>query len=261
MNQPGIINVLMNFKDCFSAVSDGYASYRPGYPAALFSWLASIVPGREVAWDCACGSGQATLPLAEHFRRVVATDASEAQVGSAPKDSATIEWRVAPAEESGLPGHSVDLLTVAQALHWFDLPRFYAEAHRVLRERGIIAVWTYGMNQIEGEPANARVQHFYSEVVGPYWPPERKLVETGYRTLAFPFREFEPPAFQMEAHWTLDQLLGYFRTWSATSRYIAANKSDPVDPLRAELEPLWGPPENLRLITWPLTLRVGSRSE
>lgn len=250
----------MSFQDCFSGVSSGYASYRPGYPAALFAWLAEMAPGQQLVWDCACGSGQATLPLAAHFQQVMATDASEAQINAAPKTQSNIEWRVANSEQSGLPGRSADLITVAQALHWFNLPRFYEEARRVLREDGIIAAWTYGVNKVEGEAVNELIEHFYSEVVGPYWPPERALVESGYRGLAFPFEPIEVPPFEMEAHWSLEQLLGYLRTWSATTRYIAARQSDPVEPLRAELARHWGPPENLRLITWPLGILVGRKS-
>lgn len=247
----------MKFKDCFSNVSIGYASYRPRYPDELFSWLAETSPARALAWDCACGSGQASFPLARHFQRVVATDASEAQISAAPTSEPKIEWRVAAAEESGLEPRSVDLITVAQALHWFDLGRFYPEARRVLREGGVLAAWSYGMNEVQGAEVNSLVQHFYSKILGPYWPPERSFVEDGYRTLPFPFREIQPPLFKMEAHWNLDQLLGYFSTWSATSRYKAAHEKDPVAELRERLLPAWGAPSQSRRITWPLALRVG----
>lgn len=152
---------------------------------------------------------------------------------------------------------AIGLITVAQALHWFDLERFYAEARRVLCSGGLLAAWSYGINEVEGEARNALVQDFYTNIVGPYWPPERKLVETGYRTIPFPFAELTPPSFRMETRWTLDQLLGYFRTWSATNRYLKEQGRDPVEPLGKALAGLWGEATTPRQITWPLSLRLG----
>lgn len=244
------------FADHFTSVAADYASFRPTYPAALFAWLADIVPGRALAWDCAAGSGQASRGLAAHFERVIATDASAAQIAAAASHP-RVEYRVAPAEASGLPDGVVDLVTVAQALHWFDLDRFYAEARRVLKPGGVLAVWTYGVLSVAGEAVDARARAFYRETVGPYWPPERRHVESGYRTLPFPFAELETPAFRMEASWSLPELLGYFRSWSATARYLAERGHDPVEALAAELAPLWGSSPDHRTITWPLALRVG----
>lgn len=233
--------------------------YRPGYPEALFEWLAGVAPDRGLAWDCACGNGQATLGLAKRFKRVVGTDASEAQIAAAPRKAGNVDWRVAAAEASGLGEGVVDLVTVAQALHWFHLNNFYAEARRVLRPAGVLAVWSYGLNTVKGAEINERVQDFYENVVGPYWPPERKIVESGYRILEFPFAELKVPAFAMDTHWTLPQLLGYFRTWSATSRYIAERGHDPVERLGGELAETWGDPAQARLVSWPLSLRVGRK--
>lgn len=244
------------FSDHFAPVATNYASFRPTYPAALFAWLAEIAPGHELAWDCAAGSGQASLDLAAHFARVVATDASAAQIAAAVPHP-QVEFRVAPAEASGLADASVDLITVAQALHWFDLERFHAEVRRVLKPGGVLAAWTYGILAVEGDAVDARVQAFYHDTVGPYWPPERRHVESGYRTLPFPFAEIPAPAFAMETLWTLPELLGYFRSWSATGRYIKANGADPVDGLAEELAPAWGTPLTRRRVTWPLSLRVG----
>ena len=244
------------FADHFTSVAADYASFRPTYPAALFAWLADIVPGRALAWDCAAGSGQASRGLAAHFERVIATDASAAQIAAAASHP-RVEYRVAPAEASGLPDGVVDLVTVAQALHWFDLDRFYAEARRVLKPGGVLAVWTYGVLSVAGEAVDARARAFYRETVGPYWPPERRHVESGYRTLPFPFAELETPAFRMEASWSLPELLGYFRSWSATARYLAERGHDPVEALAAELASLWGSPSDRRTITWPLALRAG----
>jgi len=244
------------FHDHFSGVANRYADFRPHYPAALFDYLATLVPRASTVWDCACGNGQATVDLAARFDRVIGTDASKEQIASA-NANVRIEYHVAPAEQSGLPDKSAGLVTVAQALHWFNFDKFYAEAKRVLAPDGIIAVWAYGINEVEGAPVNELVQRFYADTVGPYWPPERKLVEEGYRTIPFPFAEIAPPSFRMEARWTLDELLGYFSTWSATNRYIKANGRNPLEPLAAELKQVWGDPGQRREVVWPLAVRIG----
>ena len=246
------------FHDHFSNVASRYADFRPHYPEALFDYLATLVSRSSLVWDCAAGNGQASVDLAERFHRVVATDASREQIASA-KPHPKIEYRVAPAHQSGLPDESVGLITVAQALHWFDLERFYAEAKRVLQPEGVLAVWAYGINEVEGETLNRLVQDFYSNIVGPYWPPERKLVEEGYRTIPFPFAEVAPPSFRMETGWTFDQLLGYFSTWSATNRFIKATGQNPLEPLSAALAGSWGDANLPRRITWPLSLRLGRK--
>jgi len=241
--------------DHFSAVADGYARYRPGYPTALYDWLASLPAGRALAWDCATGSGQAAAGLAERFRRVAATDFSPAQIArAAPRPG--VEYRVAPAEASGLPAAAADLVTVAQALHWFDLPAFYAEARRVLAPGGAVAAWCYNLLDT-GPRINAVIGRYYSQVVGEYWPPERRLLEAGYRTLPFPFREIEAPRFEMTAEWTLDHLLGYLGTWSATERYRRVRGEDPLALVADGLRAAWGDPEEARRVRWPLYLRVG----
>ncbi len=244
------------FNDHFAPLAASSDGFRPTYPAALFQWLAGIAPQRDLAWDCAAGSGQASGGLARHFARVIATDASPAQIEAATPYPG-VEYRLAPAEESGLAESSVDLVTVAQALHWFDLQRFYAEVRRVLRPAGVLAAWTYGVLTVQGSAVDALVQEFYRQTVGPYWPPERAQVEDGYRSLPFPFAAIAPPTFSMEASWALPELFGYLRSWSATGRYIKANGHDPVTALAAELAPLWGPSADRRLVTWPLSLRVG----
>jgi len=244
------------FHDHFSGVADRYADFRPRYPAALFDYLATLAPSSSAVWDCACGNGQATFDLAARFEKVIATDASREQIAAAmshPK----IEYRVAPAEQSGLHDKSVALVTVAQAVHWFDFDRFYAGVNRALRPNGVIAVWAYGIANVEGDAVNELALDFYANTVGPYWPPERALVEAGYRTIPFPFVEITPPVFQMEANWTLDQLLGYFSTWSATNRYIKGTGRNPLEPLAAALKRVWGAAESPRRIVWPLSLRIG----
>ncbi len=246
------------FHDHFSAVANRYADFRPHYPAELFDYLATLAPRTGLVWDCAAGNGQATVDLAKRFDRVVATDASAEQIASA-KPQTGVEYRVAVAHESGLPDNSVGLLTVAQALHWFDFERFWPEVKRVLIKDGVVAVWAYGVNQVEGDAVNEIVQDYYANVVGPYWPPERVLVEQGYRTIPFPFEEISPPAIRMETHWTLEQLIGYFSSWSATNRYIKANGRSPLEPLAKRLGGTWGDPNAPRCVVWPLTIRVGKK--
>lgn len=245
-----------DFADHFSRLSAQYAAYRPGYPAALFEWLASETTTHDLAWDCATGTGQAALGLTHHFRRIVATDASAQQIEAAAAHP-QIEYRTVPAENSGLPAQSADLITVAQALHWLDLKRFYPEVRRILKPGGLFAVWTYGLQTVEDANINAQLQTFYTDTVGPYWPPERALVESGYRTLPFPFEETEAPVIQMQADWPLPALLGYFTSWSATARYRQSTGCDPIPALGHALAKAWGDPATPRSITWPLSIRAG----
>ncbi len=245
----------MSFKDHFSGYAASYAQFRPHYPKALFAYLAALTPEREHAWDCATGNGQAAVALAEHFRRVTATDASAKQIENAAPHP-RVEYRVAPAEASGLAAESIGLITVAQALHWFDLAKFFAEAKRVLRRDGVLAVWSYNLFRVQPE-IDRLVENFYRETIGPYWDFERELVETGYRTIDFPFAEIVPPEFQMRATWSLEQALGFLRTWSATKSFIAARGFDPVDSLGEQLARFWGSP---REVDWPLSFRIGRNS-
>jgi SAM-dependent methyltransferase len=248
----------MSFSDHFSGVSSAYAEFRPRYPESLFAWLVELPGRRNLAWDCATGSGQAAVGLASRFDRVIATDASAEQVGAATPHP-RVDYRVAPAEASGLQSESVDLVTVAQALHWLDRRAFFAEARRVLRSDGVLAAWTYGNPRLDDAQADLVLQGFTSETVGPYWPPERALVDSEYRTIDFPFAEIEPPALEMKAQWPLPALLGYIGTWSATTSFRAAQAYDPLPGLAAALQRFWGDPETPRRIEWPLTLRVGRR--
>lgn len=243
------------FKDHFSTESPDYAAHRPGYPAMLFDALAALTREHELAWDCATGSGQAARGLAAHYPRVVATDASAAQIAAAPSH-AGIEFRVAPAEASGLPDHRADIVTVAQAAHWFDLPAFYKEARRVLKPGGMLAIWCY--ERLSVEPAvDEIVEAFYGDLLGPYWPPERRHVEAGYRDLPFPFDELPAPELGMEANWNLDQLMGYFSTWSAVKAYRQAVGEDPLPALRDSLAAAWISLASAKTIKWPLSVRLG----
>ncbi len=247
----------MAFSDHFSGVASEYALFRPLYTEPLFDWLAGLAPRRDLAWDCATGSGQAAVALASRFERVIATDASAGQVAAAIPHP-RVEYRVATAEASGLNPASVDLVTVAQALHWFDRPAFYAEARRVVRPGGVVAAWTYGHPSIDETRADLLLQRFYSETVGPYWPKERALVDAGYRTIDFPFAGAPPPpVFEMETSWPLAALVGYVATWSAVTRFRAAKGEDSVAAFAEALQPLWGDPQRPRRIAWPLALRAG----
>ncbi len=244
----------MTFKDHFSKQAADYAKFRPRYPRKIFEYLGTVAPSRKLAWDCATGNGQAAVELAEVFGRVIATDASEKQIANAEPHE-RVEYRVAPAENSGIESETLDLIMVAQALHWFDLDRFYAEAQRVLKLDGVLAASAYNLLQIE--PAiDEIVNRYYYEVVGPFWPPERKLVEQ-FSDLPFPFQEIDPPKFEMTAQWNLDHLLGYLQTWSSTQRFIAANKRDPLEAIADDLRAAWGDPGQMRKVVWPLILRVG----
>jgi SAM-dependent methyltransferase len=243
-------------RDYFSAVAREYAAYRPRYPEALFDFLAERAPARDLAWDCACGNGQATLDLAARFDRVIATDSSAAQIAEAPSHP-RIEWRVASGERSGIPGGICDLVTVAQALHWLDIDAFFAEARRVSRPGGLIAVWSYSGGAVDHPEANEAFRHFGREVVGPYWPPQRHLVDEGYASIRMPFDEIEVPDFEMAEWWTLDQLVGYVGTWSATSAYRKALNEDPTVELESRLREAWGNPDQLHRVVWPLSVRVG----
>lgn len=246
---------MTDFKDHFSATASGYALYRPGYPAALFAFLAGLVARHELVWDCATGNGQAACGLAKYFQEVLATDASARQIENA-LPCPGVSYRVAAAEMSGLAPASVDLVTVAQAAHWFDLPLFYAEVKRVLRPGGVLALWCYERLNVDSA-SDPLIESFYSNTLGPYWPPERRWVENGYRDLPFPFEEQPAPAFEMRVEWELDQLMGYFATWSAVKAYRSATNQDPLPALRASLETRWISNEGRKTIKWPLSLRLG----
>ena len=242
-----------SFPDHFSSVAANYARYRPTYPAQLFDWIASVAPATDAAWDCGCGNGQATLPLAERFDRVFATDPSAQQIAEAPRHP-RITWSVAPAEASGLHDASVDAVTVAQALHWFDLAKFWNEVRRVVRPGGLVATWMYGVPFSDDADTTRVLRQFHDEGIGAYWPLERGYITNRYDQIDFPFGRIEAPHFELAADWTLEQLTGYLRTWSAVRRYIQANGGDPVSSVEAALRPGWG---TTRIVRWPVTLVAG----
>ena len=245
----------MNFKDHFSAQAAIYREARPDYPAALFGFLASQAPAHERAWDAGCGNGQASVDLARHFRQVVATDPSAEQIGNAAARS-NIDYRVEPAEQSTLATASVDLVCVAQALHWFDLDRFHAEVRRVLRPGGVAAFWSYADCRVDAA-VDAQKNRPYVDLTGPHWPPGRAPLESGYASLPFPFERIAAPAFELCMEWDVERYLAYLRSWSGTQRYIRARGHDPVAIVEAELRTAWGAPGSVRPVRWDFHLRCG----
>ena len=242
----------MGFKDHFSEQAGAYARYRPDYPDALFAYLASLTAAHERAWDCATGNGQAAHALVRHFARVVATDPSERQLAHAVPHP-RITFRTEPAEATSLEAASVDLVTVAQALHWFDFDRFFAEVRRVLKPEGVLAVWGYQVIRVT--PAvDAVIERYYREILGPYWPPERWYFEGGYR-VPFPFPRLETPVFHLEDTWGPEEVIGYLGTWSGSLRFRKERGEDPLETIREDLMTAWGD-AGRRRVWWPLHLHV-----
>ena len=243
------------FKDHFSKQADSYQAFRPGYPITLFEYFASITASHHLAWDCATGSGQAALALTYFYDHIVATDASEAQMRNTTQHE-KIDYIIATAENSNIKSNSVDLITIAQALHWFDTDAFFTEAKRVLKNNGIIAAWTYNLLRLDPEIDDI-IDHFDKNVIDQYWPEERKLVDEGYASIKFPFEKIETPEFKMTTHWSLAHMLGYLGTWSAVQRYKQENNQDPLNIISGELSSAWGNSEIKKEIIWPLTLIAG----
>ncbi|MEM6916972.1 MAG: class I SAM-dependent methyltransferase [Verrucomicrobiota bacterium] len=243
-----------SFKDHFSGHSELYAAARPTYPEELFLWIAGLPKERKVAWDVATGNGQAAIALSHHFSRVIATDASENQIESAP-DTPGITFRTEKAESPSLGDSTVDLVTVAQGAHWFDLERFFVSVDRVLKPYGILALWCYEKCTIN-EEVDKLIESYYQSL-DPYWPPERKLVEEGYSAIRFPYEETIAPAFQMSISWTASQMLAYLESWSATQKATAALKLDPLEEIRHELLRRWGNCD--QEVIWPVSMRVGPK--
>lgn len=249
---------MSRFKDHFSSASDDYRRFRPDYPPALFHWLALQTPSRARAVDVGCGNGQASVALATHFDQVLATDASAAQIAQA-QPANHVQYQTSPAENIPLPDQSADLVTVAQAIHWFDHPRFFAEVDRVLKPGGVLAVWGYQLLYTDTE-LDAMIAHFHRQVVGPYWPPERALLDDGYTRIAFPWPRLPTPEFRMTVHWQFSHLLGYLNTWSAVKHYEKAQGHNPVERHREALRTAWGNPVDEKDIYWPLILYVGKKT-
>ena len=244
------------FKDHFSQQSKIYLRYRPQYPPELFEFLSSLVTAHNCAWDCATGNGQAALGLTPYFESIIATDASKEQISNAIPHK-KISYAVCPADRTSIPSQSIDIITVAQAIHWLNFTSFYAEVSRVLQPAGIIAAWGYGWTQISPD-VDIIVKEFVQTIVGPYWPPERKYVDEKYSKLPFPFEEIQSPVFSMEALWNMEEFLGYLETWSSSRRFFEERQAQPTESIKSKLSEAWGhDPLSKRNICWPLFMRVG----
>jgi SAM-dependent methyltransferase len=239
-------------KDLFSSNSPGYAAFRPTYPKELYDFIISNVSTLDAAWDCACGNGQVARDLSEHFKKVYATDHSQSQLVNAFQKE-NIIYSIAPAEASGFPDRHFDLVTVGQALHWFDIPAFCKEARRVSKPGGIVAAWGYSLLSVNSE-INPLLNHFYHDIIGPYWDKERKLVDDQYKTIEFPFTSIETPSFEFSFEWTLDELAGYLTTWSSVQKYIKTNGVNPVHDFIENIRPMW---HGKMKVSFPLFVLVG----
>jgi SAM-dependent methyltransferase len=245
----------MTFRNHFSSRADAYATFRPTYPVELVDFLAELAPRHELAWDAGCGSGQLTVPLATRFARVIGTDPSEEQLARGKRD-AGVEYRRARAEASGLPDGVADLAVAAQAAHWFDLRAWYGEIRRVAAQDAGVALVSYGRMRVDSR-VDPVIEELYADVLGPFWPPERRHVDDAYRSLPFPFRERKPPRLEIRMEWTLANVLGYIETWSAVRALESAEGAEALEPFRSRLKTVWHPAQELRTVRWPLALRAG----
>lgn len=252
----------MAFKDYFSKQSDIYKKARPGYPDTLFKYLSSLCPVHDLAWDCATGNGQAAVSLASYFKQVIATDGSEQQLKNAVQHNG-VTYRKALADNSGIESGTVDLVTVANALHWFDLDSFFKEVRRVLKPGGVFAAWTYAHSYIEGNNQKeiaALLEHISGDILGKYWPAGRELVMSGYKTINLPFEKIDAPGFTYHTRVDMDKLLGFVYSWSSTQNYINQTGNDPVAFIKEELKALWGKNEHeIRTMTWELSVKAGRK--
>ncbi|MGH2647587.1 MAG: class I SAM-dependent methyltransferase [Ginsengibacter sp.] len=243
-------------KDNFSKQSDLYSKFRPGYPKKLFDFLLPLAPDKKTAWDCGTGNGQVAVKLSQYFNHVYATDLSASQINNAAKRN-NIIYSVENAEETLLPRNSFDLITVAQAIHWFDFDIFYSQVSRTLKNGGVIAVIGYDVFRIN-EEINLMIDKFYSETTGPYWDKERKYIEDHYRTIPFPFKQIDTPGFFMNYNWEFEQVIGYLNTWSAVQHYIRKNNENPVEKFSHALRKVWGNISK-RKVSFPIFMRTGRK--
>ncbi len=243
------------YKDLFSNQAEEYRLYRPSYPDALFSHISALAPGREAAWDCATGNGQSAVLLAKHFRHVCATDASADQIAHAIRHP-NVRYQVSSAHATGLKEHSIDLVTVAQAIHWFDNEAFYHEVERVLKPGGVIAAWSYRLPKIS--PEVDRIIHtLFDDILADYWENEIQLARQEYRTLLFPFEELPSPEFSFTTIWSFPRLIGYLLTWSGVATCRRKKGIDPVDGITQNLLDAWGERSTEKEVRWEIFLRSG----
>lgn len=239
-------------KDHFSTGSEKYARFRPTYPPKLYTFLLKFCNNRNRAWDCATGNGQVAGELAKHFLQVQGTDISINQLANAVQRS-NLQYSKQPAEKTTFPKAYFDLVTVGQAVHWFEFDRFFTEVKRVLKKDAVIAIFGYALFESNPETDDI-IRFFYNEIIGPYWQPERRYLEEKYRTIPFPFSEVEVPELFIKQQWTIERLLGYLKTWSAVKSYEEDKGRNPVDMIRKELQQSFG---ELGPVNFPILLRVG----
>ncbi|MGW5386195.1 methyltransferase domain-containing protein [Nocardia sp. NPDC003963] len=239
----------------FDRGGQAYARFRPEYPARLAMLLAALAPATDLAVDIGCGSGQLTTRLASFFDAVIGIDPSADQIAHARRRE-RVRYLRAPAEDLPVPDRSASLITAAQAAHWFDRPAFYAEARRIAAPEAVLALISYGVMRPDPDLA-PRFDRFYRSEIGPYWPPERALVDTGYAEIDFPFDEYPAPPMRIEKNWTLPDMLGYISTWSAVRRAGDAGDTAVLHSFAAEMTELWGDPTTTRQVSWPVVMRLG----
>ena len=241
-------------KDNFSTQAAEYAIYRPTYPQELYDYLFSLVKKNDAAWDCATGNGQVARVLAQHFEAVYATDISEKQLSQALK-LPNIVYQVESSDKANVPDHSFDLITVAQAIHWFNFDAFYGEVKRTLKPDGVLAVIGYGLMFIDKKVDQA-IFKLYEDILGKYWDSERMYIEEGYKTIPFPFEEIATPHFQIKTTWNFNQMIGYLNTWSSLQHYKKANDRNPLEYMFTELKEAWGN-DAIKDVHFPILLRIG----
>jgi SAM-dependent methyltransferase len=246
---------MTEFQDHFSAHAECYARSRPTYPPELFAFLTGLVREHHLAWDVGTGNGQAALWLARHFEKVIATDGSAEQIKHATPHE-RIEYRVTLAEDARIDAGTVDLVTIAQALHWFTLERFYEKVRLAAKPEGIIAAWCYDIPRVN-PTIDAVCDHLYRDITGPYWPGDRKWIDEKFQTIWFPFEEIRPtPIFHCTASWTMSEYADYLESWSAVQRFRKDRGSSPTQLIAADLEKAWeGSQRNI--VKWPIYMRVG----
>ncbi|GAB2950377.1 class I SAM-dependent methyltransferase [Hymenobacter coalescens] len=242
--------------DRFSNHAAQYAQFRITYPSALYEFLLSITPGRAVAWDCGTGNGQVAVDLAPHFEQVEATDISEKQLAQAVQQP-NIRYSVSSAEHTAFPNATFDLITVAQALHWFDAEAFHQEAARVAKPGATVAEWRYGLLVINAQ-IDPLIRHFYTDIVGPYWDENRRHIDDEFARIPFPFAERQHQRFEERQHWDAERFLRYLQTWSSVQRYQQALGEEPLRQIEQALRELWG--EGKREVCFPIFLRTGKIS-
>lgn len=244
-------------KDKFSLQAETYKKFRPVYPEKLYDIILKTTQNRDICWDCATGNGQVAEVLSKHFTKVYATDLSEQQIKYAPQLE-NIIYSVGRAENSGFPDKQFDLITVAQAMHWFDFEAFSREANRVLKDDGTICVWGYGPLKMENEVGKL-VNKFYKDIIGAYWDVERRHIDEGYKNVKLDFKNIEiHNELAIEENWTIEQLQGYFDSWSSVQNYIAKNGNNPAADIIKEIKEVWGSEEKLKAIL-PVFMKIGKK--